>query len=126
MGVAPLLPDGPPRVLDREPGHRRGAPHWGSSTVLLSTEQQLHYAEGDEMSHTVLVEFNCKQGLGAEVLKAMLEALPDSRAYEGAEVIEAYADENNADCIIVWEKWAGRVNQESYINWRTETGARRV
>ncbi|MGE0305749.1 MAG: putative quinol monooxygenase [Acidimicrobiia bacterium] len=68
------------------------------------------------------MEFNCKEGLGPDVLKAMLAALPDTRSYDGAELIEAYVDEDNPDCIMVWEKWAGRVNQESYVNWRTETG----
>lgn len=74
------------------------------------------------MSHTVLVEFNCKPGMGPEVLKSMLEVLPDTKAFEGAELIEAYVDNDNPDRLIVWEKWAGRQNQEAYLNWRTETG----
>ncbi len=52
----------------------------------------------------------------------MLEVLPDTKAFEGAELIEAYVDSDNPDRLIVWEKWAGRQNQEAYLNWRTETG----
>lgn len=74
------------------------------------------------MSHTVLVEFTCTPGVGPDVLKSLLEVLPDTRAYEGAELIEVYADDDNPDTIMVWEKWTARENQEGYLNWRIETG----
>jgi quinol monooxygenase YgiN len=74
------------------------------------------------MSHTVLLEINCKEGMGASFLPALLAALPDTRAYDGAGDIEAYVDSDNPDRIMVWEKWATRENQESYLNWRIETG----
>src|SRR4051794_16984629 len=79
--------------------------------------------EGRTMSsHTVLVEFNCKRGLGRSVIEGLLQALPETRAYEGAERIEAYVDQDNPDRIVVWEKWTDRVHQETYLNWRIETG----
>ena len=74
------------------------------------------------MSHTVLLEFTCKEGTGGDFLQALLAALPDTRAYEGCELIETYTDEGNPDHILVWEKWAAKENQESYLNWRMETG----
>lgn len=75
------------------------------------------------MSHTVILELTLKPGMGAAVLPGMLTSLTETRAYQGAELIEAYIDSDNPDRILVWEKWATRSDQESYINWRNETGA---
>ena len=75
------------------------------------------------MSHTVLLELNCKEGMGADALKGLLVALGDTRAYDGAVAIEAYVDAENPDCIMVWEKWETRAQQESYLNWRRESGS---
>jgi quinol monooxygenase YgiN len=74
------------------------------------------------MSHTVIVEFPCQEGKGAEFLPVLLGALADTRAYEGCESVETYTDADNPDQVILWEKWAQRANQESYIGWRMETG----
>lgn len=74
------------------------------------------------MSHTVLVEFNCAEGKGAEFLQVLLPALAETRAYEGCESVETYADADNPDRVVLWEKWAARENQEAYLGWRVETG----
>ena len=74
------------------------------------------------MSHTVLLEFTCKEGQGPAFLAALLPALADTRAYEGCELVETYTDQDNPDRILLWEKWAAKENQASYINWRMETG----
>ncbi len=74
------------------------------------------------MSHTVMLEINVKPGLGAAVFPGIVASLVDTRAYAGAELIEAYIDADNPDCIMVWEKWESRSHQEAYLNWRVETG----
>ena len=74
------------------------------------------------MSHTVILEINCKPGMGEAMMKGLLPALVDTRAYKGAELIEAYVDSDNPDRIVVWEKWETRPHQEAYVNWRMETG----
>jgi quinol monooxygenase YgiN len=74
------------------------------------------------MSHTVLLELNCKEGTGTNVLKGLLVALGDTRAYDGAVAIEAYVDAGNPDCIMVWEKWETPAHQEAYMKWRMESG----
>lgn len=74
------------------------------------------------MSHTVLGEFRCKEGKGADFLGALLPALADTRAYDGCESVETYTDADDPDVIILWEKWAERAKQESYLAWRIETG----
>lgn len=74
------------------------------------------------MSHTVYAEFNCQPGKGAEFLAMLLPSLADTRAYDGCELIETYTDAENPDKIVLWEKWAAKENQESYLAWRMETG----
>ena len=74
------------------------------------------------MSHTVMVDFQCQEGKGPEFLEVLLPALSDTRAYEGCEACETYVDDSNPDRIVLWEKWAARSNQESYLGWRAETG----
>ncbi len=74
------------------------------------------------MSHTVLLELNCQPGKGTEFLPALIAALADTRARQGAELIEPYVDAENPDRILIWEKWTTRADQESYLQWRMETG----
>ncbi len=74
------------------------------------------------MSHTVLVEFPCAPGKGAEFVEILLSALADTRAFEGCERVETYLDQDNPDLVILWEKWAARENHETYLAWRVETG----
>lgn len=74
------------------------------------------------MSHTVLLELNCKPGKGAEFLPALIAALADTRARQGAGAMEPYVDADNPDRLLVWEKWDSRADQESYLQWRMETG----
>lgn len=74
------------------------------------------------MSHTVIVEFPCNPGKGAEFLQFLDQALVDTRAFEGCELVEVYTDQDNPDLILLWEKWAAKSNQEAYLAWRMETG----
>ena len=74
------------------------------------------------MGHTVLLEINCKPGKGAEFVALLSAALVDTRARHGAGAMEPYVDSDNPDRVLVWEKWATRADQESYMQWRTETG----
>ena len=67
------------------------------------------------MSHTVLLELNCKPGKGAEFLPALIAALADTRARQGAGAMEPYVDADNPDRLFVWEKWDSRSDQESYL-----------
>ena len=74
------------------------------------------------MSHTVIVEFTCPEGVGEAFLPGLLDLLVDTRAFEGCESVETYTDSDNPDRILLWEKWATREHQEAYLAWRTETG----
>ena len=76
------------------------------------------------MSQTVHALFPCRAGKGAELLAILGsdQGLVAPRAFEGCESIEAYADADNPDTIVLWEKFATRANHEAYLAWRIETG----
>lgn len=52
----------------------------------------------------------------------MREALVDTRAFEGNESIEVYADQENPVLVVLWEKWRARSDYDAYLAWRMETG----
>ena len=74
------------------------------------------------MSHTVILEFKCNEGVGPGFLETLLGALADTRAFEGCENVEVYTDADDPDRIVLWEKWTNREDQEAYLAWRNETG----
>ena len=57
------------------------------------------------MSHTVILEFKCNEGVGPGFLEMLLGALADTRAFEGCENVETYTDADDPDRIVLWEKW---------------------
>ena len=74
------------------------------------------------MAHTSMAYFPCAEGMGATLLPALMEALADTRAFEGNISIETYLDQDNPDRIVLWEKWETREHYEAYLAWRMETG----
>ena len=74
------------------------------------------------MSQTVHVAFRCNEGQGANLVAILGEALVDTRAFDGCESVEVYADADNPDTIVLWEKFATRAHHEAYLAWRIETG----
>lgn len=74
------------------------------------------------MSHTVILDLTFNPGVGAGVIPMIVASLSETRARQGAELIEPYIDADNPDHLVVWEKWATRADQESYLAWREESG----
>lgn len=55
-------------------------------------------------------------------LPMLVEALADTRAFEGCERIDVHVDADNPDRIILWEMWGARSDDETYIAWRLDNG----
>lgn len=72
--------------------------------------------------HTVLLKIVCKPGLKPTLLDALRGALPDTRAYDGCSSVEVYSDQDEADAVVLWEKWASREHYGRYFQWRVDTG----
>ena len=50
-------------------------------------------------------------------------SLHETRAFDGAEVVELWRNERNPDVVSVFERWASRQHQEKYFAWRMSTGS---
>jgi quinol monooxygenase YgiN len=91
-----------------------------NNEILKSIEQLL--IKGKQMSHTVMAEFHCNEGMGELLVPGLMESLSDTRAFDGCESVETYVDQDDPDRVYLWEKWTTRENYEKYIAWRIETG----
>tara|TARA_B100000497_G_scaffold93557_1_gene104707 strand:- start:258 stop:551 length:294 start_codon:yes stop_codon:yes gene_type:complete len=48
-------------------------------------------------------------------------ALPDTRAFEGCLKVETFAEEDGKSVLLI-EEWESKKHQETYFQWRVETG----
>ena len=58
--------------------------------------------------HTVILRFTCKPGVRDGFAKSLPETLVATRAFDGCKLVEVYLDQDNADVIVLWEKWESR------------------
>ena len=73
------------------------------------------------MSVLVNLEIPVKEGKLEEFLDYLREILVDTRAYEGCISLNTY-HETGTSTVLLIEEWERMENQESYMQWRTETG----
>ena len=73
------------------------------------------------MSIMVSLEFPMKDGQQAGFLETLGGALPDTRAYEGCIKVETFAEEGGSSVILI-EEWETKKHQETYFQWRVDTG----
>lgn len=57
-----------------------------------------------------------------EFMAVMLEAAPDTRAWEGCRLFDIYVDQDNPGHVVFYEIWDSKEQQQAYIGWRGETG----
>ena len=74
------------------------------------------------MTIAVTLEWNCKPDKGPELVEFLKSILPDTRARQGAQVVEMVVDQDNRDHVLVYELWDKKEDQQSYIAWRQERG----
>ena len=73
------------------------------------------------MSVLVNLEFPVKKNKMEDFFDFMRETLVDTRAYEGCIHLETYHEIETSTVLLI-EEWEKIENQESYMNWRIETG----
>ena len=74
------------------------------------------------MAVNVIVEFQAKPEAASQFKDVLIEALPDTRAYDGCQGLEEYHNVDEDGNIVLVEKWESRQHYEKYIAWRTESG----
>lgn len=88
-----------------------------SSPILLKLMEKEKY-----MSVVVDVVFVAKDAENYKALYSTMQAiLPDTAAFDGAQLISCSADPENNTCR-VHEVWETLGHQKAYINWRVERG----
>ncbi len=73
------------------------------------------------MSVLVNLEIPVKKERIEDFFNYLRDVLVDTRAYEGCIRLETYHDMENSKVLLI-EEWEKIENQESYMQWRTETG----
>ena len=73
------------------------------------------------MSVLVNLEIPVKKERIEDFFNYLRDILVDTRAYEGCIRLEPYHDMENSKVLLI-EEWEKIENQESYMQWRTETG----
>ncbi len=73
------------------------------------------------MSVLVNLEIPVKKEKIEDFFNYLRDILVDTRAYEGCIRLETYHDMENSKVLLI-EEWEKIENQESYMQWRTETG----
>ena len=74
------------------------------------------------MSTVVLLEIQVRPEAVDEMKSFLKDILPDTRSYEGCQGIDVYDNLDDAENIVVYERWDSRPHYEKYLAWRTETG----
>ena len=74
------------------------------------------------MTCIVILETTAKPGTGADLLEIFRAILPDTRNKDGCESVEVTDIQDNADHILLVERWASRAQYEAYLTWRQERG----
>ena len=73
------------------------------------------------MPVTVIAEFHPVPGKLDEVVAALKEALPETRAYDGCLGLQSWLDEERST-IVLTEQWVSFDHYDRYLAWRVETG----
>jgi quinol monooxygenase YgiN len=74
------------------------------------------------MSILATAEFFVKPEKVEEFLGLLKGALPDTRSFKGCEHLETYVNQDDPGHVFLIESWSTRSDNESYLEWRIETG----
>lgn len=73
------------------------------------------------MSVVVMLTLKAKEDQYDALVATMKAILPDTAAFEGAELIRAAGDDD-AKTVTLYEEWDRIESQQAYMGWRTERG----
>ncbi len=73
------------------------------------------------MSHFVVAEFHAAPGKLDDLIAALKQALPETRAYDGCLSLDSWLDADRST-IVLTEQWVSFDHYDRYLAWRGETG----
>ena len=74
------------------------------------------------MTCVVILEATAKPGTGNDLVETFRAILPDTRSKDGCESVDVTVGMDNADHVLLVERWASREQYEAYLGWRQERG----
>ena len=74
------------------------------------------------MTCIVIFEVTAKNGTGAQLVEVFRSILPVTRTKDGCEGVEVTTDVDNADSLLLVERWTTRKHYEDYLAWRQQRG----
>ena len=74
------------------------------------------------MTCIVILEVTAKKGTGMQLVENLRALLPDTRNKDGCEGVEVTTNLDDADNLVLVERWATRKHYENYLAWRQQRG----
>ena len=74
------------------------------------------------MTVTIVLEAKAKPECLEQFEQALKANLPDTRAYDGCNFLDAYRNQDDATDVVIVEQWESKEHYEKYLAWRAETG----
>jgi quinol monooxygenase YgiN len=74
------------------------------------------------MSVYVVIDMQVKPEALEQVKAGLKAALPDTRAYDGCQGVDCYANTEDPNNLIGIDVWESQQHYEKYSAWREETG----
>jgi quinol monooxygenase YgiN len=74
------------------------------------------------MTCIVIFEATAKKGTGMQLVETARALLPDTRNKEGCQSVEVATNLDDADNLVLVERWATRKHHENYFAWRQQRG----
>jgi len=74
------------------------------------------------MAVTVTLECQVKPEKVEDFKKMMNDALKDTRAFDGCQLVEFYQNQAKPGSMLLYELWDSKEHQQKYLAWRTEQG----
>jgi quinol monooxygenase YgiN len=75
------------------------------------------------MSVMVILEMQSNTGNTEQIKATLKDLLPDTRKYDGCQSVEVFDNQDDPNNLVLVQHWNSRQQYETYLNWRTETGA---
>src|ERR1700730_12497858 len=74
------------------------------------------------MTCIVILEVTAKKGAGIQLVETFRALLPDISNKDGCQGVEVTTDLDNADNLVLLQRWATRKHYENYLAWRQQRG----
>ena len=74
------------------------------------------------MTCIVILEVTAKKGTGIQLVETLRALLPNTRNKDGCQGVEVTTNLDDADNLVLVERWETRKHYENYLAWRQQRG----